>query len=134
MSTGVLSVFGTNYATATALNIPCVTEAPFSAISPGAREDLERCIAAVDAVVVTAMPIGQGNIENLRILEDYRNKPIILLNGGTYQIFQDCTEGEAEAIIRGLLERGAVTAGRIEQVLQILKETESTTRTRPGCR
>jgi len=127
VSTGVLNVFDTDYATAKALGIPCVTEAPFSAISSDACNELERCLAAAHAVVVTAMPIGRGNIENVRILEDYQNKPIILLNGGTYQSFQDCTGGEAEAIIRGLLERGAVTAGRIEQVLQILKETESTT-------
>ncbi len=120
VSTGVLNVFDTDYATATALNIPCVTEAPFSAISPGAREDLARCIAAADAVVVTAMPVGQGNIENIRILEGYRNKRIVLLNGDTHRSFQDCTGGEAEAIIYGLLERGAVTAERIEQVLQFL--------------
>lgn len=121
VSTGVLNGFDTDYATATALNIPCVTEAPFSAISPDARSELERCIDAAHAVVVTAMPIGRGNIENIRILERCRNKPIILLNGGKAQSFRDFTGGEAEAIIRGLLDRGAATAERIEQVLQILK-------------
>jgi len=102
------------------LKIPCVTEAPFAAISPGARKDLGRCIDAASAVVVTAMPIGQGNIENLRILEDFRDKPVILLGDGGNPSFQDCTGGEADAIVRGLLDRGAVTAERIEEVLRVL--------------
>jgi ABC-type cobalamin/Fe3+-siderophores transport systems, ATPase components len=122
VSAGVLTVFDTDHATATELGIPCVTEAPFSAISPDACSELRRCIDAAHAVVVTAMPIGRGNIENIRILENYRNKPIILLNDGGHRSFQDCTGGEAEAIIHGLLERGAVTAERIEEVLQILRE------------
>jgi hypothetical protein len=78
MRTGVLSVFDTDYATATALNIPCVTEVPFSAISPGAREDLGHCIAAVDAVVVTAMPIEQSNIDNTRVLKQLADRPNII--------------------------------------------------------
>lgn len=121
VSTGVLNVFDTDYITAKALGIPCVTEAPFNAISPEACSELERCIAAADAVVVTAMPVGPGNIENIRILEKYQHKQIVILNGDTCRSFQDCTGGEAEAIVRGLLERGAVTAERIEQALRILR-------------
>lgn len=121
VSAGVLNLLDTDYATATALGIPCITEAPFAAISPGAREDLERCIDAACAVVVTAMPIGRGNIENIRILENYREKPIILFCDDGNQAFQDYAGGEAEAIIRRLLDRGAVTAERIEEVLQVLK-------------
>ena len=120
VSAGVLNIFDTDYATAAALKIPCVTEAPFAAISPGARKDLGRCIDATSAVVVTAMPIGQGNIENLRILEDFQDKPVILLGDGGNPSFQDCTGGEADAIVRGLLDRGAVTAERIEEVLRVL--------------
>lgn len=122
VSAGVLTLMDTDYAVATALGIPCITEAPFSAISSDARSELERYIDAAHTVVVTAMPIGQGNIENIRILERCRNKSIILLNSGEIQSFQDFTGGEAEAIIRGLLDRGAVAAERIEQVLQILRE------------
>ena len=121
VSAGVLNVFDTDYATATALGIPCVTEAPFAAISPGARDDLGRCIGAASAIVVTAMPIGQGNIENIRILRDYRDRPLILLCGGANLSFQDCTGGEAEAIIHELLDRGAITAERNEEVLRILE-------------
>ncbi|MDD2473279.1 MULTISPECIES: heme ABC transporter ATP-binding protein [unclassified Methanoculleus] len=122
VSAGVLTVLDTDYATVTALGIPCVAEAPFCAISPDARSELERCIDEAHAVVITAMPIGWGNIENIRILERRRNKPIILLNSKT-QSFQDFTGGEAEAIVRGLLDRGAVEAERVDRVLQILRET-----------
>ena len=124
VSTGVLNLLDTDYAAATALGIPCITEAPFAAISPDARDNLRRCIDAAYAVVVTAMPIGQGNIENIRILKDYRDKPIILLCGGANPSFQDYVGGEAEAIIRELLDRGAVTAGRIDEVLQVLKRMD----------
>jgi len=117
----VLNLLDTDYAAATALGIPCITEAPFAAISPDARDNLRRCIDAACAVVVTAMPIGRGNIENIRILKGYRDKPIILLCGGANPSFQDYVGGEAEAIIRELLDRGAVTAGRIDEVLQVLE-------------
>ncbi len=123
MSTGVLTIFDTDYATATALHIPCVTEAPFSAISSEAREELGRCIDAADAVVVTAMPIGKGNLDNIRILKHYRTKSIILLDGDGLGSFRDYTGGEAETIIHGLLEQGAVWTDRIEQVAHLLKET-----------
>ncbi|NMA11124.1 MAG: ABC transporter ATP-binding protein, partial [Methanomicrobiales archaeon] len=65
---------------------------------------------------------GQGNIENIRILEGYRDKPVILLNSGGNPPFPDYTGGEAEAIIQKLLGRGAIPAKRIEEVLQILKK------------
>lgn len=122
MSAGVLTLLDTDYAVATALGIPCITEAPFSAISPGARSELERCIDAAHAVVVTAMPIGRGNIENIRTLAHRQDKPMILLNNGNTRSFQDFTGGEAEGIIRRLLDQGAVAAERIDQVMQILRE------------
>lgn len=122
VSAGVLNLFDTDYAAATALNIPCVNEAPFSAISSEARSELERCLDTAHAVVVTAMPIGWGNIDNVRVLERCRNKPVIFFNNGATRSFRDYTGGEAEAAVHRLLERGAVTAERIEQVLQILRE------------
>ena len=121
VSTGVLNLLDTDYATATALGIPCITEAPFAAISSDARAALRQRIDAAHAIIVTAMPIGPGNIENIRILKDYPDKPIILLCGGVSPSFEDHTGGEADAIIRELLGRGAVRAGRIDEVLRILK-------------
>ncbi len=121
VSAGVLNLLDTDYATATDLGIPCVTEAPFAAISPGAREDLRRHIDAASAVLVTAMPIGPGNIENIRVLEECRDKPIILLCGGANPSFQDHTGGEADAIVQRLLDQGAVMVERIEEALQTLR-------------
>jgi len=114
----------TDYTTATELGIPCISEAPFAAISAGARADLRQHIGSARAVIVTAMPIGPGNIENIRILEDYRDKPIIFLCGGGSRAFQDHTGGEAGAIIRRLLDRGAVRVERVEEVLRILRAAD----------
>ncbi len=126
LSAGVLNVFDTDYATATALNIPCITEAPFSAISSEAREELGRWLDAADAVVVTAMPIGKGNIENIRILEHYRIKSIIFLDSNGLLSFQDHAGGEADAIIHKLLKLGAVRTDRIEQITELLKVKRAT--------
>jgi len=128
VSTGVLAVLDTDYATATALNIPCVVEAPFSAISPDARSRLERCIDAAHTVIVTAMPIGQGNIENIRILEGYSDKPVIFLNSSGNCPFPDYTGGEAREIIQRLLDRGAIPVERIEEALLALKNQAGPTR------
>lgn len=128
VSTGVLAVLDTDYATATALNVPCVVEAPFSAISPDARSRLEQYVDAAHTVVVTDMPIGQGNIENIRILEDYLDKPVILLNSSGTSPFPDYTGGEAGEIIQRLLDRGAISVERIEEVLLALKNQAGPTR------
>ncbi|NLA38723.1 MAG: ABC transporter ATP-binding protein [Methanomicrobiales archaeon] len=121
VSAGVLNLMDTDYATATALGIPCISEAPFAAISAGARDSLRQHIDSAHAVIVTAMPIGPGNIENIRILEDYRYKSVIFLCGGGSRAFQDHTGGEAGAIIRRLFDRGAVRVERVEEVLRILR-------------
>ncbi|MFA5614604.1 MAG: ABC transporter ATP-binding protein [Methanoculleus sp.] len=121
VSAGVLNLMDTDYATVTELGIPCISEAPFAAISSGARDSLQQHIDSAHTVIVTAMPIGPGNIENIRILEDYRDKPIIFLCGGGSRAFQDHTGGEAGAIIRRLLDQGAVRVERVEEVLRILR-------------
>lgn len=124
LSTGVLNLLDTDYATATDLDIPCVSEAPFAAISPSARDALVQRIDAAHAVVVTAMPIGPGNIDNIRILKDCKDKLVILFCNGINPSFQDHTEGEADTIIRELLDQGAIKVDRVEEVLRLLKATD----------
>lgn len=121
VSTGVLAVFDTDHATAMALNIPCVTEAPFSAISPEAREELGRCIDAADAVVVTAMPIGKGNIDNIRMLKHLTGKPIIIFSEKSGNRIEDHSGGEATEILGNLEEGGAERVDDITALVNLLK-------------
>jgi iron complex transport system ATP-binding protein len=121
LSAGVLNVFDTDYATATALNIPCITEAPFSAISSEAREGLGRCLDAADVVVVTAMPIGQGNIDNIRILKQLAGKPILIFAGNNGNAIEDHSDGEATEILGNLEQAGAERVDDIGKLVRVLK-------------
>ncbi len=121
LSTGVLNIFDSDYATATELGVPCVTEAPFSRISEQALAHLNRSLERADSIVVTAMPIGEGNVDNIRILQRYRNRQILFLDSEGAPGFQDFTGGEATALITDLTDHGAVRVDRVDRLLQILE-------------
>jgi len=122
VSAGVLNLLDTDYATATALGIPCITEAPFAAISPGAREDLE----AVHRCRVCGRRHGHAH----RAGEHREHQDTGELPRKTHHTLLRTTEtrpsrttpgGRPKRFIRRLLDRGAVTAERIEEVLQVLQ-------------
>ena len=68
VSAGILSMNDSDYETAGALGIFCITEPPFCPITDPARKVLLEQITAADAVVMTATPVGEGNLDNLRTL------------------------------------------------------------------
>ncbi|MCK9297759.1 ABC transporter ATP-binding protein [Methanoculleus sp. YWC-01] len=114
---GVLNVLDTDYGTAMRLGLSCIAEPPFHGITPGSLSDLRKCLDSADAIIVTAMPIGRGNLDNLQVLLDYPKKPILLYSGNSNSRMEDYTGGEADAVLTELESRGALRIEGGEELL-----------------
>ncbi|KDE54994.1 ABC transporter ATP-binding protein [Methanoculleus sp. MH98A] len=122
---GVLNVLDTDYGTAMHLGLPCVAEPPFHGITPESLSGLRKCLESADAVIVTAMPIGKGNLDNLRVLLDYPAKPVLFYARDHSTRMEDCTGGEAGAVLANLEARGALRVEGAEELLARLSRDGS---------
>jgi iron complex transport system ATP-binding protein len=121
LTAGVLCVNDSDFETATELGIPCTTAPPFSPVDGSALGELEAYLQDADFIIVTDMPIGPGNIENLRVLLDYPAERIILMErAGCGRTAMDFAGGDAVRIIDALKKNGAHTAGSHEEILRVL--------------
>jgi iron complex transport system ATP-binding protein len=130
VTTGVLCVNDSDYETAQRLGIETISELPFHAVQDSSIASLQTMLEAADLVVVTAMPVGPGNIANLRVVEEYAQKPLFLL-GWTEKALQECdfAGGETAEIIRTLSGAGARTISEYELFLECLSTILSPDRT-----
>src|SRR5208283_5298942 len=65
LTAGVLNVLDTDFETAEFLNIPVISEAPFSAITEKTRSANFDLMAKASMIVITSVPFGYGNLSNL---------------------------------------------------------------------
>jgi len=119
VSTGILSILDSDHAVALNLGIPVVTEAPFAPISDTARKNLNEYLEVADMIVLCAMPVGQGNIRNISVLEQFAEKTLVL---GTIESFEDCTGGYLGDSLSDLMENGAKPVESIGSILLHLGE------------
>jgi iron complex transport system ATP-binding protein len=109
ITAGVLNVLDTDYETAQFLNIPVLSEAPFSPITDKSQMDNLNMMTKSAFVVITSVPFGYGNLPNLEsALEAVKE------GTQTYVIEEepiesrDFTGGKATALMAELRKRGAV--------------------------
>ncbi len=111
VSVGVLSMNDSDHAAAQHLGVPCIAEPPFSPVSPASSAALREAVRGSDLVLLTPMPVGPGNVENLRVL-DACDLPVpislVRLPGsrGADEGIADFTGGEATALVDQLLRSG----------------------------
>ncbi len=112
VTAGVLAGNDSDYHTARRLGIPCIVEPPFSPISEASSASLQEIVGQSDLAVLTAMPIGPGNLGNLSALAAREDGPPILFmtgdEGRDPGIF-DFTDGEATALFEHLRRSGRLT-------------------------
>jgi iron complex transport system ATP-binding protein len=133
VTAGVLHVLDTDYETAILLNIPVVSEAPFSPITEQNYKANLKIISGANAVVVTSVPFGYANLPNLKAafaaLE--RGIPIFVVNE-TPITQRDFTGGEAQKLISELKSRGAVFVGSQDELLSLIDKLEDDKTPRSG--
>ncbi len=99
MTTGVLAMNDTDYAAATELGIACITEPPFSPITESSQAALAAQVAAANLVVLTSAPVGPGNLDNLRVLAEAKETPVLFLADNGRAALPDYTGGKATAYL-----------------------------------
>ena len=121
VSCGVLNVMDTDYETAKALEIPVVSEAPFSQISNDTYKENIEMIKSSEIVVLANVEFGYGNLSNLEAIEqalDIGKKVMILQETSITE--RDYTEGKATEIYKRIIEKGAILVHNVEELFGFL--------------
>ncbi len=109
VTTGVLALNDSDYAAAARLFIPCITEPPFAPITGPSRVALADRIREADVVVLTAAPVGPGNLDNLRVLAEETTAPVLFVAENGQAAVPDFTRGEATGYISRMAASGRLT-------------------------
>lgn len=125
VTTGVLNVLDTDFETAELLNIPVTSEAPFSPITEKTRKANLVMISKASTVVVTSVPFGHGNLQNLEAAKEALKKGIPLFVIDEVPIeSRDFTQGQATALFGDLKNMGAVFVKNQDELLHMLNVSE----------
>ena len=124
VTTGVLNRLDSDAEAARALNLQVALEQPFSPLGSDAIQEALKMIDAADAVILSQVPFGSGNLVNLELAAAALEKgKTVLLSGGVAD--RDYTKGKAALqFISRLIEDGALIWHSIpELMLQLQKHT-----------
>lgn len=121
VTAGVVNMLDTDQEVAKLLNIPVVTEAPFSPITEEAFQAHLALIDKANVVVLCNTPFGYGNLKNLEVAERAleRNKPLLVFDATRIEK-RDFTNGEATKRFIALKDKGAIMVKSQEEVLKLL--------------
>lgn len=119
VTAGVLNVLDSDYDAAAQLKIKTVSEAPFSPITPESYAQALDMMRKADAIVVSDVPFGWGNLKNLQaVLEALDSKPVMLVENDNGE--RDFTGGEAAHMLDRIKASGAVIVKNDEALIEIL--------------
>lgn len=118
VTAGVLSANDSDAQAASVLGIETILEPPFAAVSEASAARLKELVAKADAVVVTAMPVGHGNLSNLSALAGCK-VPVYVLGE-----FADYTGGLAKEARRQILNEGGICTPDIMSLMKKLMPYE----------
>ncbi|MCW4044691.1 MAG: ABC transporter ATP-binding protein [Candidatus Bathyarchaeota archaeon] len=121
VTAGVLNVLDTDFETAQFLKIPVVTEAPFSPITEKAHNSNLEMIRKASMVVLTSVPFGYGNFQNLEAAEEAvsRQVPTFVIEEVPVER-RDFTQGKASKLLLKLKKMGAISVKNQTELLDML--------------
>lgn len=118
VTAGVINIGDTDQEAAESLGIEYVEDAPFSPVSEAAAQANLEFIQRADAVVVAEAPFGLGNLANLHNAVQALDlgKPVAIIGDEPTFGDRDFADGQASAMMRTLVERGASVLGSADQL------------------
>jgi iron complex transport system ATP-binding protein len=121
VTAGVLNVLDTDFETAQFLKIPVTSDAPFSPITEKAHEANLDMIHKASIVVLTSVPFGYGNFQNLEAAEEAvaQEVPTFVIEEVPIES-RDFTEGKAAKLFLKLKKMGAVPVKNQTELLELL--------------
>ncbi len=125
VTAGVLSPLDDDYKEARRLGISLVEGSPFQPIGEKAVERNRKLVESSDLLIVTDMPIGEGNLKNLELAEKVaEDKPVLLVERNPISE-RDFTGGEAEELYSSLKENCIKSVDDVRGILRFLSESEN---------
>ena len=122
VTAGVVNLLDTDHEVAQLLNIPVVTEAPFSPITEDAFYEHIKQIENADVVVLCNSPVGFGNLKNVEAAEvalEQLGKKVIIVETDPIEK-RDFTDGDATKRVIAIKDKGAVVVTKPEEVVKRL--------------
>jgi iron complex transport system ATP-binding protein len=118
-------VLDTDFETAQFLKVPVTTEAPFSPITEKTHKANLAMISKASTVVLTSVPFGYGNLQNLEAAKEAieRGIPIFVVDEVPIES-RDFTQGKAKALFIELKSKGAVFVKNQNELLSLLNVSE----------
>jgi iron complex transport system ATP-binding protein len=125
ITAGVLNVLDTDLETAQFLKIPVTTEAPFSPITEKAHKANLGMIGKASMLVLTSVPFGYGNFQNLEAAKEALRKgiPTFVIEEVPIES-RDFTKGKATKLLLELKDMGAVFVKNQNELLASLNVSE----------
>ena len=120
LSSGVLNRGDLDAEVTGALGIRTALEQPFSPISPAALAEAQALAEKADALLLSPVPFGAGNLANLQLLEQARaaGKPVFIAAGIDDRDYTQTQE--AVARVQALLDHGAQGCRDLSELLTLL--------------
>jgi iron complex transport system ATP-binding protein len=121
VTAGVLNALDTDFETAQFLKIPVTTEAPFSPITEKTHKDNLEMISDASLVVLTSVPFGYGNLQNLKaaIAAVEQGIPTFVIDEVPIEK-RDFTKGKAKALLAELKSKCAEFVKDQNELLSLL--------------
>jgi iron complex transport system ATP-binding protein len=121
VTAGVLNVLDTDFETAQFLKIPVASEAPFSPITEKTHKANLAMISEASTVVLTSVPFGYGNLQNLEaaLAALERGIPTFVIEEVPIEK-RDFTKGKARALLNKLKNKGAEFVKNQNELLSML--------------
>lgn len=117
LSLGVLNVGDSDWEHGRNLNIPMVEEVPFSGISDESHQRNIEMMSNSDIVVISNVPIGNGNLRNLLGAKVALEKGKKVYYLGDNKLDYDYTNGEAQRIINQMISEGMISQKSVDKLL-----------------
>lgn len=121
VTTGVLNRMDSDAEAAKALGIEAALEKPFSAVGEDAYKEASEMVAQAEVLVVSDVPVGSGNLINLRLAQEALDAgKQVWIAGGIAE--RDYTDGkQAAASIEKLLDNGAHSWTNLHDLMMAVK-------------
>ena len=119
VSAGVLNAGDSDHQLAESLGVNVVEIPPFSPVSDIAHAHNVELARAANFVIVTTVPIGQGNIKNLEATLEAVSAGVPTIMFSSFET-QDFCSGKATVLFKQLVEKGARTVTTLTEIFELV--------------